>query len=445
MAHAILALRREAASVKARNNARNWLWLGIAAALAIPAIYFRLAQIVADVELEPAPRAAVFGLAILGAAFVISWAAEAAQKDVSQTLAIAFLALIAVLPEYAVDLFFAWTAPDIPENRQFAVANMTGANRLLIGFGWPVVFALFWFKTKQKVLSIGRSHSLELSFLAVATLYSFTIPIKGHLSLIDSLVLISLFATYIYLASRRPVEEPELVGPAAAIGALPKAPRRIVLLLLFLYSGAIIFGSAEPFAEGLVEIGEEFGIEEFLLVQWLAPLASETPEFIIASLFVLRGQAGAAMGILIASKVNQWTLLVGSLPLAFSISGQDISPMDFDSRQVEEIFLTAAQSAFAVAVFLSFSLSRWKAAALFVLFGTQLFFADTTVRFGYGIGYLVLTAALLSWERRDVGPFVRSARQAMQETRLEAAAYDPASGEEASAGGPRREDDKEGG
>lgn len=407
--------------MRARNGIRNWLWLGAAAALAIPAIYFRLAQILADYHLDPTPRAVVFGLGILGAAFVISWTAEAAEKDIPQKLALAVLALIAVLPEYAVDLFFAWTAPDVPDHRQFAVANMTGGNRLLIGFGWPVVFALFWFRSKEKVLRIGRNHSLELAFLAAATIYSFTIPLKGHLSLIDSLILISLFATYIYLASRRPTEEPVLLGPALAIGSLPKGPRRLVLLLLFLYSGAVIFSSAEPFAEGLLEIGEEFGINQFLLVQWLAPLASESPEFIIACLFVLRGRPGAAMGILISSKLNQWTLLVGSLPLAFSISGQSISPMDFDSRQVEEVFLTAAQSAFAIVVFLSLSLSRVEALALLVLFGTQLFFANTTVRFGYAIAYLVFTAALLTRERRDVGPFLRSVRETLQERRVDEA------------------------
>ena len=48
----------------------------------------------------------IFGLAIVGAAFAISWAAETAQLDISAGLAIAILALIAVLPEYAVDFVF---------------------------------------------------------------------------------------------------------------------------------------------------------------------------------------------------------------------------------------------------------------------------------------------------------------------------------------------------
>ena len=49
----------------------------------------------------------LFGLAIVGSAFLLSWAAEVAQLDISAGLAIAILALIAVLPEYAVDFVFA--------------------------------------------------------------------------------------------------------------------------------------------------------------------------------------------------------------------------------------------------------------------------------------------------------------------------------------------------
>ena len=47
------------------------------------------------------------------------------------------LALIAVLPEYAVDFAFAAKAGQDPEKyAPLALANMTGGNRLLIGVGW---------------------------------------------------------------------------------------------------------------------------------------------------------------------------------------------------------------------------------------------------------------------------------------------------------------------
>jgi Ca2+/Na+ antiporter len=78
-----------------------------------------------------------------------------------------------------------------------------------------------------------------------------------------------------------------------------------------------------------VHTGQKLGIDEFLLVQWLAPLASETPEFLVAVLLALRGKATAALALLLAAKVNQWTLLVGSLALAYSAgAGQLAAPAE---------------------------------------------------------------------------------------------------------------------
>jgi cation:H+ antiporter len=166
--------------------------------------------------------------------------------------------------------------------------------------------------------------------------------------------------------------------------------------VLFLYSGAAILLVAEQFADGLREIGETFGISTFLLIQWVAPLASEAPEMIIAILFTLRLKAQAGLGTLISSKVNQWTLLVGTLPLVFALGGAGLNtPMEMDRRQVEEVFLTAAQSLFAVAVISNLSINRWEASALLVLFLGQFGFEDSTIRYGFAITYLILTAGMV--------------------------------------------------
>ena len=385
---------------------RNWLLVGITAAVAAPAPILRLS----GADLASGTDVAVSGIAILAAAFLLTWTSEASEVDVSRGLALALIALIAVLPEYAVDLYFAWTAPDVPANAHFATANMTGANRLLVGIAWPTLVLIFWLKTKKTTLAIRGDTSLGLVVLGAATLYSFSIPIRGHLSLLDTGVLMSLFAGYIYIVSRAPSTEPDLVGPAHTIGTLPRLPRRIVIAVLFLYSAGAVFASAEPFAEGLVDIGRDLGVDEFLLVQWLAPLASEAPEFLLAGILAARGKAMAGMLMLISSKINQWTLLIGTLPLAYSISGQTFSPMPMDGRQAEEVLLTAAQSAFAVAIFASLSISLLEAGVLFLLFSTQLALTDETVRYGFSAGYIVLAALALIRDRRTLPTVFKEAR-----------------------------------
>ena len=343
----------------------------------------------------------LYGVAILGAAFVLSWAAEVAQLDISQTLAIAVLALIAVLPEYAVDLFLAFRAGQGDEEaRHLAVANMTGANRLLIGIGWAAVVLIFTVKTGRRRVELRREQRTDVGFLLVATLWAFTIPLRRELSVLDLGVLGTMFVFYIVRAAREEVEEPELIGAAAALGALPRTARRVATLLLFLYSAAMILTVAEGFAEGLQEIGEEFGISTFLLIQWVAPLASEAPEMIIAILFTLRLKAQAGLGTLISSKVNQWTLLVGTLPLVFSLAGAGLdTPMEMDARQVEEVFLTAAQSLFAVAVIASLSVSRWEAVVLLVLFLGQFGFEDSTIRYVFAFVYLGLAVFMFVFNK----------------------------------------------
>jgi cation:H+ antiporter len=386
---------------------RNWLLVGITVVVAAPAPLLRLS----GTELTSGVAVAISGTAILSAAFLLTWISEAAERDVSRGLALALIALIAVLPEYAVDLYFAWTAPDVPQNAHFATANMTGANRLLVGFAWPTLVAIFWLKTKKTTLSVRGDTSLGLVALGAATLYSFSIPIRGHLSLLDTAVLMSIFVGYMYIVSRAPSSEPELVGPAHTIGTLPPIPRRVVVALLFLYAAGVVFASAEPFAEGLVDIGRARGISEFLLVQWLAPLASEAPEFIIAAVLAARGKALAGMLMLISSKVNQWTLLIGTLPVAYSISGHTFSPLPMDGRQAEEVLLTAAQSAFAVAIFASLSISLLEAGLLFVLFSTQLFLTDQTVRYGFSGAYLALAAVAFIRDRATLPTVFSEARR----------------------------------
>lgn len=80
-------------------------------------------------EVSPILVACLTGMAILGASFILMWACDVAQMDIPQTLALAVVALIAVLPEYAVDMYFTWMAGQHPESdyAHYAIANMTGA------------------------------------------------------------------------------------------------------------------------------------------------------------------------------------------------------------------------------------------------------------------------------------------------------------------------------
>jgi cation:H+ antiporter len=276
---------------------------------------------------------------------------------------------------------------------------MTGSNRLLIGVGWAAVVFTYWVKTRKQSFELEGERRTEIFYLALATLYSFTIPLKGSLGLLDAAVFVAIFIFYMRNTASASHIEPEIEGPAEIIASWGQTPRRISTVLLFLYAGFTIFIAAEPFAESLLKTGRGWGIDEFFLVQWLAPLASESPEFLVAILFALKARPGSSMATLLSSKVNQWTLLVGMLPLVYMFSAGTISPMVTDSRQNDELLLTAAQSFLATIVLANMRFSLLEAGILFVLFAAQLISSNPKFHMYYSFVYIVLGVALILIKR----------------------------------------------
>ena len=400
----------------------------LATLLTMPALYLR----VTGSHIELVTDTALYGLAIVAAAFLLAWAAEAAEVDISQALAVAFIAFVAVLPEYAVDLTFAWKAGQDPEYAPFAVANMTGANRLLIGVGWSAVFFIFWMRTRGRVLNLGRGQRPRCGRAGGGDAVFVHAPAQGLDQPVRHGGPVRDLRRPTCTASRaQRARSHTWSGRPPGSGDSRRGDAALTNAWLFIFAAVVILGSAEHFAEGLVESGTKLGIDEFLLVQWLAPLASESPEFLIAGILAFRGRAAVGLAALLSSKVNQWTLLVGGLPVAFSISGETWGGLPLDGRQVEEVLLTAAQSLFAVAVLINLSLGRREAGALLGLFLIQFLIPISEVRLAIAGIYLVLAAVLMVRERRDLRQLIRWARMAIRDReRLDAeeAAEEPSRG-----------------
>ena len=399
------------------NAPRLWTTIVVLLLLGVPGAALRFS----GADVDPAVAAAVFGVGIVAGAFLLSWAAEVAEMDVSASLAIALLALIAVLPEYAIEAVLAWDAGSsfdtatgaFTDETSRVAANVTGSNRLLIGLGWSAVILIYWVK-RGRVLDMRGEMGLEIAMLTIATAATAVIFFVHQVHILLAAGLIVLYVAYLWISSTGDAEEPELIGAAALIGSLPTRWRRTMVVFLFVFAAGVILVAAEPFVDSLIETGQSFGIDEFILIQWVAPLASEAPEIIVAVLFSLRANPVAGLTALISAEVNQLTLLVGSMAVLFSASAGEVLSFPLDDRQGIEFLLTTAVSV-AGLMLVAKRVISWNAGVLLlVLFAAHLFFPDPEARLRFSFVYFGIALGLAAMDWRRVALLFREEPQELE-------------------------------
>ena len=321
---------------------------------------------------------------MIGAAFLVAWGAEAAEFLISQGLALAILALIQTMPEFAVEAVIAWKAGKDPDMVHLAIANFTGSLRLLTGLGWPMIYGVAAYysrkrhKKKLGAIRLHDDHAVEVIGLLPPLTYFIFVWAKGSLSLVDAAVLTSTYAAYLWVLLKMPVRE-EMIEqdeeiPRVSRWALSfKGWKRWAAVgSLFLAGGAAIFIVAEPFLASMMSLAVTFGISQFVFIQWVAPFLSEFPEKTSAFAWARRvTRAPVALMNMVSSNINQWGVLSALLAVIYCWSKGDTGPLPFDEFQRLEILLTILQ-AFLGWIFLSsMSLAAYEAVGLFALWVLQ--------------------------------------------------------------------------
>src|SRR6266481_9266355 len=160
---------------------------------------------------EAGPATALWATpCLLVSALLIAWAAESAQFFIAQGFALAILAWLQTLPEFAVEAVLAWKQ-QVP----LLLANLTGALRLLTGLGWPMIYATAavahrWKTGKPlKHIPLDPGHCIEVVGLLVCMAYAAVIWWKATLNLLDAGILIAIYAAYLIVLQRMPPEKAE--------------------------------------------------------------------------------------------------------------------------------------------------------------------------------------------------------------------------------------------
>ncbi len=339
---------------------------------------------------------------ILFSAFAIGWGAEAAQYFISKGLALAILAWLQTLPEFAVEAVIAWN-----QDIHLMLANLTGSLRLLVGLAWPLIFftrAFFMKKSswseRFKPIHLEGGDSATVLGLFLPLIYFSWIYYKNSLHFWDGIVLLFLYLVYLSWVQKIPPEQVEELQDMPFIPrkivAMPPLLRNLSIGGLFLGGGILLYICVQPFLESMLGIAMTMGISEFVFIQWLSPFLSEFPEKLTAFNWSRRqGKAGMALMNMVSSNVNQWTLLVAMMMFIFSYSKGSLSGFEFDAHQRLELGLTIIQSVLAFLMLLDLQFRWYEALLLFTLWLLQFIFPHireemTWVYVGFSGLYLLL-------------------------------------------------------
>jgi cation:H+ antiporter len=357
--------------------------------------------------------------AMIGAAFVVAWGAEAAEFLISQGLALAILALIQTMPEFAVEAVIAYKAGKNPDMVHLAIANFTGSLRLLTGFGWPMIYAVAAFSSRRRrgrplgTITLHKEHAVEVLGLLPPLLYFVVIWAKASLGLVDAAVLTATYVAYLVVLLRMPprsgdAEEQEEI-PAVSRWALSFSgwKRWAAVLGLFVAGGAIIFLVAEPFLNSMLSVAVSLGISQFVFIQWVAPFISEFPEKTSAFAWARRiTRAPVALMNMVSSNINQWGVLSGLLAVIYCWSHGDTSSLPFDQFQRLEILLTIVQAFLGWLFLASMSFEAYEAMGLFALWLIQFVVPSLRHEMLYVYGaWIVLEVALFATGRKKITAF----------------------------------------
>jgi cation:H+ antiporter len=345
--------------------------------------------------IPPAPPSSILWTApsILVASMLIAWAAESAQFFIAQGFALAILAWLQTLPEFAVEAVLAWKQ-QVP----LLMANLTGALRLLTGLGWPMIYctAALFHRSRGKgslgPIMLADEHCVEVVGLLAAMSYLFVVWWKASLTLVDAGVLIAVYIAYLVVLRRMPAAEAEGIEdlefiPRTIVTAA-RGIRTTAIVILFVAGGALIYYMAEPFLASLLAVSASLGVSNFVFVQWVAPFVSEFPEK-VSAFYWARTVERASMALMnmVSSNINQWTLLAAMLPITYSLSRGVATPIPLDDQQELELLMTLGQSLLGAIFLADMRLVWWEAAGLFGLWALQ--FGLSPVRPGPGVvGFL---------------------------------------------------------
>ena len=390
----------------ASSTERSWARpLSIAAGCAVAGVLVRFVAPYLPVQVATVG----LGVGLIAAAFMLAWAADAGEAVFSGGQVLAAVAVIGVLPEFIIEVHFAFI-----QQAELVTANLTGATRLLLtcAVALPLLVALLVARGRPVApgpIRLAGQRRLELGVLLIAALFGSQIMVRGSATVFDGVLLLAVYVFYARRVQGAYDEEPAVVGVAAGLVSLPARWRRSAVAGLMIAAAVVVVATATPFTHALLSTGVSLGVDPYLLIQSVVPAATEAPELVVVGVLVANRRPAQGLALLLASSVSQWTLGLGALPIAYAAGGGGFA-LPLAAREQLELGFTTAVTLFAVAALTTLAPERPDAVLIVVVFATQLIYPTPFLRFGAALVLLAFAIDLLCARRRHLGPILRAVR-----------------------------------
>lgn len=272
--------------------------------------------------------------------------AIAERMHISQmVIGLTIVAMGTSMPEFFVSFMSA--LKDTPD---MAVGNVVGSNifntLLIVGCAALVTPIMIQPATVKK----------DIPFAMVASVALLLMCLDGNISRIDAVVLLGLFAVFMYITLKGAKENEQPMQQTSAKGGKPF----MSVVWIFVGLVCLVFGS-NLFVDAATVIARQLGVSDAVIGLTIIAGGTSFPELATSVVSARKGQSGIAIGNVLGSNVFNILLILGITGVMSPMTLQGITTVDLTMLVVSMVMLWLFS-------FTKYTLARWEGALLTIVF-----------------------------------------------------------------------------
>lgn len=272
--------------------------------------------------------------------------AIAERMHISQmVIGLTIVAMGTSMPEFFVSFMSA-----LKETPDMAVGNVVGSNifntLLIVGCAALVTPIMILPATVKK----------DIPFAMVASVALLLMCLDGNISRIDAMVLLGLFAVFMYITLKGAKENEQPMQQTSAKGGKPFMS--VVWIVVGLV--CLVFGS-NLFVDAATVIARQLGVSDAVIGLTIIAGGTSFPELATSVVSARKGQSGIAIGNVLGSNVFNILLILGVTGVMSPMTLQGITTVDLTMLVVSMVMLWLFS-------FTKYTLARWEGAVLTIVF-----------------------------------------------------------------------------